>query len=164
MQLAATSLIVLGLVGLARLASSDEGARKLDQAAEQTRQQLQGADRDASTAGIGLEGRWRVDYEDAWFTGTLIYELRREDTGLKGYLIEILDEAGRAPVDDSLILEMHAWNGSEGEGLYYFEYQGERYEAACRLEALSSGELRVRYDVYGYRGDEMWHRVAESVR
>ena len=50
-QLLTTAIIVAVLAGAARLASSEEDARAFDEAAEQTRFQLEGAARGVEAAG-----------------------------------------------------------------------------------------------------------------
>ena len=50
-QILTTAIIVAVLVGAARLASSEEDARAFDEAAEQTRFQLEGAARGVEAAG-----------------------------------------------------------------------------------------------------------------
>ena len=161
-QLAVTAIIVLGLVGVAHMASSRDRAEAFDQAAAQTRFQFEGAGRGVGIAGHVLAGRWRVEYDDPWFTGSLVYDLREEEDGLRGYLVEIVDENGQSESDNSLILELSNWDGTKGEGLYSIEYEGIRYEAECDIELGPAGELRVRYSYQGYDGDETWTRVEEG--
>ena len=158
-QLAVTALIVAGLVGVGHLASSREGAPALDRIPAETRLPLEGLGRGASAPNHVLEGRWRVEYDDPWFTGSLTYDLRQGAEGLRGYLVEIADENGRTPGDDSLIFELDNWDGTEGEGIYSMEYEGRRYEAACDLELRSTGELHVRYRYSGDPFSEVWTRV-----
>ena len=50
-QILTTAIIVAALVGAARLANSEEDARAFDEAAEQTRFQLEGAARGVEAAG-----------------------------------------------------------------------------------------------------------------
>ena len=158
-QLAVTATIVLGLAGAARLASSSNDAETFDQAAAQTRLAFDAAGRGVSAGDHVLKGRWRVSYDEPWFTGSVVYDLREEDDGIKGYLVEIVDADGRSFSDDSLILEVRTWDGTRGEGLYSMEYGGERYETECDIELQPAGGLRVRYSYYGYLGDELWTRL-----
>ena len=158
-QLAVTATIVLGLAGAAQLASSSHDAEAFDQAAAQTRLAFDAAGRGVSAADHVLDGRWRVRYDEPWFTGSVVYDLREEDDGIRGYLVEIVDAEGRLFSDNSLILELRTWDGTRGQGLYSMEYEGERYEAECDIELQPAGRLRVRYRYYGYLGDELWMRV-----
>ena len=158
-QLAVTAMIVLGLAGAAQLASSSSEAEAFDQAAAQTRLAFDAAGRGISAGDHVLKGRWRVRYNEPWFTGSAVYDLREEDDGIRGYLVEIVDADGRSFSDDALILELHTWDGTRGQGLYSMDYEGERYEAECDIELQSEGRLRVRYRYYGYRGDELWMRL-----
>lgn len=158
-QLAVTAMIVLGLAGAAQLASSSSEAEAFDQAAAQTRLAFDAAGRGISAGDHVLKGRWRVRYNEPWFTGSAVYDLREEDDGIRGYLVEIVDADGRSFFDDALILELHTWDGTRGQGLYSMDYEGERYEAECDIELQSEGRLRVRYRTYGYRGDELWMRL-----
>lgn len=161
-QLAVTALIVVGLVGIGHLASSREGAPALDRIPAETRLPLEGLGRGASAPNHVLEGRWRVEYDDPWFTGSLTYDLRQEVEGLRGYLVEIAGENGRSPGDDSLVFELRDWDGTRGAGIYSMEYEGTRYEAECSLELQSTGELHVRYRYSGDSFSEIWTRVEEG--
>lgn len=158
-QLAVTAAVVFALVGAAQMAGSRERAEALDRPAAQTRFQLGGTERAAGVAEHVLEGRWRVEYDETWFTGSLVYDLREEDDGIKGYLVEIVDENGYSVSANSLIFELRTWDGTKGEGIYSMEYEGDRYEAECDIELQSRGRLRVRYSYYGHDGDETWRRV-----
>lgn len=161
-QLAVTATIVLGLAGAAQLASSSSDAETFDQAAAQTRLAFDAAGRGVSAGDHVLKGRWRVTYNEPWFTGSVVYDLREGDDGIKGYLVEIVDADGRTWSDDALILELRTWDGTRGAGLYSMEYEGERYETECDIELQSAGRLRVRYRYYGYPGDELWTRLEEE--
>lgn len=141
------------------MANSRERAEAFDRAAAQTRFQFEGAGRGVGVADHVLEGRWRVEYDDAWFNGSLVYDLREEEDGLRGYLVATVHQNGQSVSDNSLILELRSWDGTKGEGLYSVEYEGIRYEAECVIELRSAGELRVRYSYQGYDGDEIWARV-----
>lgn len=158
-QLAVTAMIVVCLVGIAQLAGSREGAPAPDPVPARTRLPLEGLGRGAGAQDHVLAGRWRVEYDDPWFTGSLTYELRQGAEGLRGHLVEIADENGRTPGDDSLIFELRDWDGTKGAGIYSMEYEGTRYEAACDLELQSTGELHVRYRYSGYPFSEVWTRV-----
>ncbi len=162
-QLAVTAMIVVCLAGIAHLASSREGARALDPIPAQTRLPLEGLGRGANAQDHVLAGRWRVEYDDSWFTGSLTYELRQRAEGLRGYLVEIAGEDGRSPGDDSLIFELRSWDGTRGDGIYSMEYEGRRYEMECDLELLSTGELRLRYRYSGDPLTEIWTRVEGGV-
>ncbi len=158
-QLAVTAGIVFALVGAALLAGSQGRAEAFDRVATQPRVQPGGTERGAGVAEHVLEGRWRVNYDEPWFTGSLVYDLREEDDGIKGYLVEIVDENGRSMSANSLIFELRRWDGAKGEGIYSMEYEGDRYEAECDIELQSTGRLRVLYSYYGHDGDETWTRV-----
>lgn len=158
-QLAVTAAIVFALVGAAHIAGSRERAESFDRMAAQTRFQLGGTERSAGVAEQVLEGRWRVEYDEPWFTGSLVYDLREEEDGIKGYLVEIVDENGQSVSANSLIFELRSWDGTKGEGIYSMEYEGDRYEAECDIELQSTDWLRVRYSYYGYDGNETWTRV-----
>ena len=152
--------MVFGLAGVAQMGSIPADVAAVDRAAVETRFQL-----DAVGPGVGvtarhvLAGRWRVDYEDRWFAGRLVYDLRAEDGTVRGYLVETTDETGRSFPGDSLVFELRGWDGTRGEGLYSMDFEGERYEASCAIELQSADRLRVRYDFHGYRGDETWVRI-----
>ena len=161
-QLAVTAMIVLGLVGVAHMASSRDRAEAFDQAAAQTRFQFEGSGRGVGVAAHVLEGRWRVEYDDPRFTGSLVYDLREEEDGLRGYLVESVDESGQSVSDNSLIFELHSWAGTKGEGSCSMESDGVRYEAQCDIALQSADELRVRYSYRGYDGEETWTRVEEG--
>ena len=162
-QLAVTAMIVIGLAGIAHLAGSREGAPAPDPMPARTLLPLEGLGRGVGAPDHVLAGRWRVKYDDPWFTGSLTYDLRPGAEGLRGYLVEIVDENGRTPGDDSLIFELGNWNGTHGEGIYSMEYEGSRYEAECDLELQSTGELHVRYRYSGDPFSEVWTRVAGGV-
>ena len=159
-QLAATAMVVFGLGGVAHVASTAADAAVFDRAAAETRSQLEGMGRGvgARSAHV-LEGRWRVDYEDPWFAGRVVYDLREEDGTVRGYLVETTDETGRSFPGDSLVFELRGWDGTSGKGLYSMDFEGERYQASCAIELQSADRLRVRYDFHGYRGDEIWVRM-----
>jgi len=158
-QLAATAIIVLGLVGVAHMANSRERAEAFDQVAGRTSFQFEGSGRGLGVAAHVLEGRWRVAYDDPWFTGSLVYDLREEEDGLRGYLVESVDASGQSVSDNSLIFELRSWDGTKGKGSYSMEYDGVRYEAECDIALQSDDKLRVRYSYRGYDGDETWTRV-----
>lgn len=158
-QLAATAGIVFALVGAAHLAGPRERADAFDRTAAQTRFQSGGTESGPGVAEHVLEGRWRVEYDEPWFTGSLVYDLRKEDDAIEGYLVEMVDNNGQSVPANSLIFELRRWDGTKGEGIYSMDYEGDRYEAECDIELQSAGGLRVRYSYYGYDGDETWTRV-----
>lgn len=158
-QVLTTGIIVVALVGTAQLASSKEDSRAFDKAAEHTRFQLEGTDRKADRVDNVLAGRWEVEYEAPEFTGTVIYELREEEKGLRGYLVEFSDEQGVWVSDGTLVFRLHSFDGKRGKGSYKIEYEGKHYDIPCDIQLLPSGDLRVQYDYYGYTGDETWVRV-----
>ena len=160
-QLVATAVIVFVLVGAAQMASSDADATLFDEAAEQTRLQFEGAGRGVLPIDHELAGEWTLEYEDSDISLTLVYDLREEQGQLNGYLVEMVDESGHSAQANTLIFELVSWNTDEltGEGVYHVEYEGDRYAVECVVELQDSGELRVRYNYYGYNGDEIWKRV-----
>ena len=161
-QLLTTGIIVVALVGTAQLGNSEEDSRAFDEAAEHTRFQLEGATRGVDRvdrADNVLAGRWEVEYEDPEFTGTVIYELREEEEGLRGYVVEISDEQGEWEPDSTFVFSVTSFDGSKGKGSYQIEYEGKHYDVPCDIQLLPSDDLRVQYDYYGYTGDETWVRV-----
>ena len=157
-QILTTGLIVVALAGTAQLANSKEDAGAFDEAAAHTRFQLEGTDQREERVDNALTGRWKVEYETPEFTGTVIYELREEEGGLRGYLVETSDEQGVWVSDGTLVFKLHSFDGTRGKGSYQIEYEGEHYDVPCDIQLLPSGDLRVQYDYYGYTGDETWAR------
>ena len=147
------------------MAGLRESVGGFDRAAAQARTRAEDAERGAAAAEHALEGRWRVDYDDPWFTGSLVYDLRERADGLEGHLVEIRAGGGAQFLPEGpLVFELGAWDGTEGTGRYYMEYEGVAYEAECDIALLSPDRLRVRYSYYGERGEEIWERIGDGDR
>lgn len=159
-RLAATAAIALGLTAALHSARSGKAVEGFDRTGGQAPVQLEEAGPDARAVDHELRGRWRVDYDEEWFKGSLIYDLREEDDGLRGYLVEMGDDSGSMPVsDEPLVFELRTWDGTKGTARYSMEYEGVDYETDCDIELLSTDRLRLRYSYYGVAGEEIWTRV-----
>ena len=162
-RVAAVTVIVAGLVVVTFLMGSEKPAENLDPALMPAHNQPERKELEIVAAEHPLEGRWRVNYEEPWFTGSLVYELRQQTDGLKGYLVEITGEGGMQSVSgDLLIFELSSWDDNSGAGLYYMEFEGVAYKVECDIELQAMDRLHVRYTYNGGSGEETWVRIRDG--
>ncbi|MEM8897631.1 MAG: hypothetical protein AAGC85_05980 [Bacteroidota bacterium] len=108
-----------------------------------------------------LIGTWKASYESAEFTGQILYQFRQEGGKVKAYSVKLTDENGDSMEDNTLAIAISSFENPKGKGIYYIEYEGEKYEIECGLRLSKSGELIISYDYYGYTDTETWQKITQ---
>ncbi|MEM9024559.1 MAG: hypothetical protein AAGB22_12505, partial [Bacteroidota bacterium] len=107
-----------------------------------------------------LTGTWKVSYETEEFTGAVIYSLKKEGTAFVAYTSRYEDEKGRSQqADNAKTLILESFDGYIGHGIYTMEYEGERYDASCRIDMVDENTFELRYEFQGYGDVETWKRL-----
>ena len=106
-----------------------------------------------------LLGRWELHHEDEDFRGTLLYHLKKRGDTIKGYNTKITDEAGHTIYTNVLVFTLKSFKNNQGHGLYHIEHQGKPYTLQCHLRWINEAKLKVQYDYYGQKINEIWNKI-----
>ncbi len=115
------------------------------------------------TAALLLPGQWIVDYDNAVFKSTIVYEIKKEAEQFIAYTAFYQDENGysvKAEGNKSLII--HSFDGQKGKGIYLLIHEGQQYEVPCEISRQDQKSFQLSYDYYGYSDVEDWNRYKEQ--
>ena len=107
-----------------------------------------------------LQGKWGVTYNSEEFTGTMVYDLKKEGKVINAYLVEYRDEEGYAEAakpEKTLVIKK--FDGKKGRGIYNVSYEGETYEVDCKITIVDDNTFQLSYDYYGYGDTEIWKKL-----
>ena len=103
-----------------------------------------------------LLGKWEVTYEDS--KERTLCEFKEIEGKTLGYRIVYVDESGAAYSDNSMVMKDIKFKNKEGTATYLLEYEEEKYQLKCKLEAKNDDEMQVSYKYMGYSIKETWKR------
>ncbi len=109
---------------------------------------------------IELQGKWGVTYDSEDFTGTMVYDLKKEGKAINAYLVEYQDENGYGEAaNGEKVLVIKKFDGKKGKGVYSVAYEGETYEVDCKITIIDEKTFQLSYDYYGYGDTETWKKL-----
>ncbi len=104
-------------------------------------------------------GKWAVSYNTKDFTGTIVYDIKKEKTIFNAYTSVYEDLKGNAQqAEKSKTLTIRSFDGYKGKGTYTIDYKGETYEVDCNIDMIDENTFKLSYDYYGYSDTETWKR------
>lgn len=104
-------------------------------------------------------GKWKVSYNSDEFTGAIIYDLKKEGNTFNAYTFQYEDENGHSQkAEGTKTLTIQEFDGYQGIGTYWLEYEGERYDVTCQIDMVDENTFKLSYDYHGYGDVETWKR------
>ncbi|MEL7121297.1 MAG: hypothetical protein AAFO07_17755 [Bacteroidota bacterium] len=105
-------------------------------------------------------GKWKVSYNSDDFDGAVIYDIKKEGATYNAYTYEYADKDGYTEKAEAVkTLVIQKFEGKLGEGTYFFEYEGKKYDAACSIKLIDDSTFTLSYEYYGYADVETWKKI-----
>ncbi len=103
--------------------------------------------------------KWKVAYNSSDFSGSIIYDIRKEGKVFNAYTYQYEDKNGNIQkAEDAKVLMIKSFDGYKGIGIYKIEYEGEKYDIDCQIDMVDENTFKLSYDYYGYSDVETWKR------